>query len=320
MPHPPQPFLVQPSTPAQLHYAPNSRYQGASQQVYQAPAQSHYQVPYVAPALIQPNFQPFTGLGHQEPTGPQHEIVESVSTSAYYEPSYQKDAVIHKHVYVHVPPQEKEEVQRPIIHYQPAQKQKHYKIIFVKAPSYQAKAPVVHVPSVQNEEKTLVYVLYKKPEKVEDIVIPEPKPTKMNKPEVYFINYKTEKKDIHHEIDPRTNLNINSNELIATAPAIESQHVHQHQEQLHQQQQQHHIVETGKAELPLFTPEADITVIPTAELQHQTLPEVTPTHHISHEVVHIPAQQQHSAFSSSSSSSAKYNTIAHSSHDTHSKY
>lgn len=45
----------------------------------------------------------------------------------------------------------------------------------------------------QNEEKTLVYVLVKKPDDQQDIVIPTPAPTQPSKPEVYFIKYKTQK-------------------------------------------------------------------------------------------------------------------------------
>lgn len=98
---------------------------------------------------------------------------------------------VQKHIYVHVPPPEPEEFrpQRPI---PVAQAQKHYKIIFIKAPSPPAPtAPVIPVQP-QNEEKTLVYVLVKKPEEQPEIHIPTPAPTQPSKPEVYFIRYKTQ--------------------------------------------------------------------------------------------------------------------------------
>lgn len=44
----------------------------------------------------------------------------------------------------------------------------------------------------QNEEKTLVYVLVKKPEEAPEVHIPTPAPTQPSKPEVYFIRYKTQ--------------------------------------------------------------------------------------------------------------------------------
>lgn len=70
--------------------------------------------------------------------------------------------------------------------------QKHYKIVFIKAPTPPAPtAPVIPVIP-QNEEKTLVYVLVKKPEEQPEIVIPTQAPTQPSKPEVYFIKYKTQ--------------------------------------------------------------------------------------------------------------------------------
>lgn len=101
---------------------------------------------------------------------------------------------VHKHIYVHVPPTDfEDEEMAPRVVHQVAPKQKHYKIVFIKAPSAPAvRAPVVP-PAPQNEEKTLIYVLHKKPEAQQDIVIPTPAPTKPSKPEVYFIKYKTKK-------------------------------------------------------------------------------------------------------------------------------
>lgn len=70
--------------------------------------------------------------------------------------------------------------------------QKHYKIVFIKAPTPPAPtAPVIPVIP-QNEEKTLVYVLVKKPDEQPEIVIPTQPPTQPSKPEVYFIKYKTQ--------------------------------------------------------------------------------------------------------------------------------
>ncbi|KAI4454923.1 hypothetical protein MML48_9g00016511 [Holotrichia oblita] len=55
-------------------------------------------------------------------------------------------------------------------------------------------APIIPVQP-QNEEKTLVYVLVKKPEDAPEIHIPTPAPTQPSKPEVYFIRYKTQKEE-----------------------------------------------------------------------------------------------------------------------------
>jgi Domain of unknown function (DUF243) len=67
--------------------------------------------------------------------------------------------------------------------------------VFIKAPSPPSyQAPVIPVQP-QNEEKTLVYVLVKKPEEQQEVVIPTAAPTQPSKPEVYFIRYKTQKKE-----------------------------------------------------------------------------------------------------------------------------
>ncbi|XP_066259646.1 uncharacterized protein [Euwallacea similis] len=97
--------------------------------------------------------------------------------------------LVQKHIYVHVAPPEPEEVrpQRPI---SGGQSTKHYKIIFIKAPSYDLQQQRILQAQAQHEEKTLVYVLVKKPEDVADITLPTAAPTAPSKPEVYFIRYK----------------------------------------------------------------------------------------------------------------------------------
>ncbi|XP_060810902.1 uncharacterized protein LOC106131783 [Amyelois transitella] len=106
----------------------------------------------------------------------------------------QQQPIVHKHVYVHVPPPDNEyPAPRKQIYVPPPQK--HYKIVFIKAPTPPTPtAPVIPVQP-QNEEKTLVYVLVKKPEDQPEIVIPTPAPTQPAKPEVYFIRYKTQKQE-----------------------------------------------------------------------------------------------------------------------------
>ncbi|XP_026329539.1 leucine-rich repeat extensin-like protein 3 isoform X1 [Hyposmocoma kahamanoa] len=106
----------------------------------------------------------------------------------------QQAPIVHKHVYVHVPPPDNEyPAPRKQIYVPPPQK--HYKIVFIKAPTPPTPtAPIIPVQP-QNEEKTLVYVLVKKPEEQPEIVIPTPAPTQPAKPEVYFIRYKTQKQE-----------------------------------------------------------------------------------------------------------------------------
>lgn len=83
---------------------------------------------------------------------------------------------------VHVPPQEPEEhyvAPAPIVNHQ-----KHYKIIFIKAPSAPSIPQPLPTQSI-SEEKTLVYVLVKKPES--DIRIPQLAAPAPSKPEVTVI-------------------------------------------------------------------------------------------------------------------------------------
>jgi hypothetical protein len=103
--------------------------------------------------------------------------------------------LIQKHIYVHVPPPEPVE-DRPIrVSSAAAPAQKHYKIIFIKAPTPPTpSAPVIPALPAQDEQKTLIYVLVKKPEEAPEFSLPTVAPTQPSKPEVYFIKYKTQVK------------------------------------------------------------------------------------------------------------------------------
>lgn len=54
----------------------------------------------------------------------------------------------------------------------------------------------------QDEHKTLVYVLVKKPEPLPQIEIPKVKPTEPSKPEVFFIKYKADEDKTATEYQP----------------------------------------------------------------------------------------------------------------------
>lgn len=105
-------------------------------------------------------------------------------------------SLIQKHIYVHVPPPEPEEhVAQRLPQFRPAQK--HYKIVFIKAPTPPTPtAANIQLPG-QDEQKTLIYVLVKKPDEAEALNIQQPAPTQPSKPEVYFIKYKTQKQVRH---------------------------------------------------------------------------------------------------------------------------
>ena len=101
-------------------------------------------------------------------------------------------ATVQKHIYVHVPPPEPETF-RPSRPIQVPTPQKHYKIIFIKAPTPPTPTAPVLPAFAQDEQKTLIYVLVKRPEEAPEITVPTPAPTQPSKPEVYFIRYKTQK-------------------------------------------------------------------------------------------------------------------------------
>lgn len=105
---------------------------------------------------------------------------------------YSGTSLIQKHIYVHVPPPEPEEhISQKVPQFRPAQK--HYKIVFIKAPTPPTPTSAnIQLPG-QDEQKTLIYVLVKKPDEAEALNIQQPAPTQPSKPEVYFIKYKTQK-------------------------------------------------------------------------------------------------------------------------------
>ncbi|KAG4075669.1 hypothetical protein HA402_003494 [Bradysia odoriphaga] len=114
-------------------------------------------------------------------------------SSSYSEDSQSDELppIITKHFYVHAAPEEPEESEGPKF-VNIGRKQKNYKIIFIKAPTYGFNSQVI--PIVQpNEEKTIVYVLSKKPSYNQDVSLPPVPVTEPSKPEVFFIKYKTDR-------------------------------------------------------------------------------------------------------------------------------
>ncbi|KAJ8737546.1 hypothetical protein PYW08_000141 [Mythimna loreyi] len=101
----------------------------------------------------------------------------------------QQPAQVFKHFYVHAAPEEPEVIKprAPIVLPPP---QKHYKIIFVKAPTESSPPNLIAPIQPQSEEKTIVYVLVKKPDEQPDVVLPKIEQKPPSKPEVYFIKYK----------------------------------------------------------------------------------------------------------------------------------
>ncbi|XP_053671348.1 myb-like protein I [Anopheles nili] len=159
------------------------------QQHHHHQQQSHQQV--VHQQAPEPQVDYFTNV-HQHESHHHHE------PSVHYVQQPVVKEEVHKHVYVHVAPEEKEEIHQKVI-LPTYTKQKHYKIIFIKAPAPPTVSKVVLPQPPVNEEKTLVYVLHKKPELEQEIVLPAPVTAKPSRPEVYFIKYKTKKEEKHQQ-------------------------------------------------------------------------------------------------------------------------
>lgn len=111
--------------------------------------------------------------------------------------------IIHKHIYFHVPPPEIEEPER--VTPPPPPPKKNYKILFIKVPSQESKSNLIRLQQqieqmnqAAVEEKTLIYVLVKKPEEPEPVVLPEPKPSEH---QVYFVRYGGNPFDIASQVN-----------------------------------------------------------------------------------------------------------------------
>lgn len=98
-----------------------------------------------------------------------------------------------KDIYVHVAPEDNSE-QFNSGGSGPAVARKNYKIIFIKAPSNDAAYQQQLGAALQRtEEKTIVYVLSKRPEALEQVDSAGPGGNQTpTKPEVYFIKYKAQ--------------------------------------------------------------------------------------------------------------------------------
>lgn len=102
--------------------------------------------------------------------------------------------VVSKHFYGYSAPEEaREEYHRHLVLGTP---QKNYRVVFIKAPSSQT-ATRISASFAPTEEKTVIYVLSKKPEDLQINDIQAPAPTEPSKPEVFFIKYKTPEEAAH---------------------------------------------------------------------------------------------------------------------------
>ncbi|KAF5273854.1 hypothetical protein FQA39_LY00969 [Lamprigera yunnana] len=92
-----------------------------------------------------------------------------------------------RHIYFYAAPEEPEYTRLRII--VAPNSQRNTKLVFIKAPGYGGVIPEVISPPSLSEDKTLIYVLVKKPQQDESVTVPAGVGVKQYKPEVFFIKY-----------------------------------------------------------------------------------------------------------------------------------
>lgn len=133
------------------------------------------------------------------------------------------EPVIKKHIYFHMPPPDLEE-RRPVIHPKHPPK-KTYNILFIKVPSQDS----IYANNIQEllrnrfatEEKTLIYVLVKKPEE-QTVLLPNP--VKTSEHEVFYVKYKGEPDNVASEINDGLDLDVDSGETTLLNPGLANGH------------------------------------------------------------------------------------------------
>ncbi|CAD6993501.1 alpha/beta-gliadin MM1 [Ceratitis capitata] len=198
---PPQtlPPQLPPQLPAPPGYLPPTQ-GGAVQSFSQGQQQQQFGAQFGAAQLSLPiqqqQQQQFGGSGLNFPAGGQGGQGGGFQQNfqSFQQPR-QQTAIITKDIYIHSAPEDQEETllgqqldNAPI--------RKNYRIVFIKAPQHNirlAGAALKHAQNA-NEEKTVIYVLSKKPDltEVQQQLAQAQGQQKSHKPEVYFIKYKTQ--------------------------------------------------------------------------------------------------------------------------------
>nr|XP_014090606.1 vacuolar protein-sorting-associated protein 36 [Bactrocera oleae] len=144
---------------------------------------------------FQSNFQPSHGPLQQPATFATYPQQQYQQGGGSFGPA--PSSLVTKDIYVHVAPEEHEEhYQRPVL--PPPPPRKHYRIVFIKAPSPKPSAAALRINQAPTEEKTIIYVLTRKPDPLDlEAAYQEAAPKQPSKPEVYFIKYRTQEEAQH---------------------------------------------------------------------------------------------------------------------------
>lgn len=147
------------------------------------------------------------------------------STSSVYNQQQQYDGttlppIITKSFYFESAPEEPEEEQQPR-YVNLGRAQKNYKVIFIKAPTYGINSQIIPIVPA-NEEKTIIYVLSKKPEHNQNVELPSTSTTEATKPDVFFIKYKSEQEALDAQQKIQTVYETNSGDENSNAAYLQS--------------------------------------------------------------------------------------------------
>ncbi|XP_037729452.1 mediator of RNA polymerase II transcription subunit 15 [Drosophila subpulchrella] len=134
----------------------------------------------------------------QQPTQLVGNLAYNALPQSYQPQQQQQQHLVSKDIYVHVPPAEEPEDRYPQPNLPPAPARKHYRIVFIKTPTPSATKTALRIKQAPVEEKTIIYVLTKKPDPLDlQAAIEEIAPKQPSKPEVFFIKYKTQEEAAH---------------------------------------------------------------------------------------------------------------------------
>ncbi|XP_017038200.1 uncharacterized protein TwdlZ [Drosophila kikkawai] len=103
------------------------------------------------------------------------------------------EPIITKQFYSISPAEDPEDLEPRSKHLVIGQPRRNYRVIFIRAPAANSERLRYTAELAPQEERTVIYVLTKKQQELEatDIVAPREKPQTEQKPDIFFIKYKT---------------------------------------------------------------------------------------------------------------------------------
>lgn len=213
--------LSNPDAGSQYNYIPPSvpfRNDAQNLQSYQSSAsysQQQYQQPQAHNNINQYQQQPQNNFNHYQQnaqnynSGSSSQQQNGFRTAGYADQAGfgPQSSDVYKSLYYFDSPEDIE-IPAPRFRYENERKDsKHYKIIFIKAPAYVQK-PITDIQAnigASGGGKTIIYVLTKKPEAQQDVIINTGAAQQaVSKPEVYYIKY-SNKQDAEHQISQSLN-------------------------------------------------------------------------------------------------------------------